>query len=349
MWDNIRRIQYDQGKARYKPNGLILKVTNKNGALTESSYLGNHFYTDRRLFSGNDHNIASLLDSVPIRNLQRGIGEIPNGNYNLVTSTMYLGYTDVYNFVTYKEIMEYIGITNPSVKVAPGNGSAPQKVGSTFDCYNWLIYYNRGRIVFIPSAQPWGDTFSEEVDLRYRSMLYKEVVISHNRFLIAELDELLFQETLIPTLPIIPDSKYDSDLTIAHSIDPVNGERYRHVIDGVHFFIGSSTRSTQTYKPSLVPSGINVDIRNGEITGKCGGYVHDGNMLTSLNMYGGYGDPANKTIGRCAALISGVEGVSRVSPYDDIHESTTKYMYRPVLIYLGTTTEPDNIKAGAFK
>ena len=349
MWDNIRRIQYDQGKARYKPNGLILKVTNKGGALTESSYLGNHFYTDRRLFSGNDHNIASLLDSVPIRNLQRGIGEIQNGNYNLVTSTMYLGYTDVYNFVTYKEIMEYIGITNPSVKVAPGNGSAPQKVGSTFDCYNWLIYYNRGRIVFIPSAQPWGDTFSEEVDLRYRSMLYKEVIISHNRFLIAELDELLFQETLIPTLPIIPDSKYDSDLTIAHAQDPVNGERYRHVIDGVHFFIGSSTRSTQSYKPSLVPSGINVDIRNGEITGKCGGYMHDGKMLTSLNMYGQYGDVYDKMIGRCASLVLNIKGIGRILPYGNIHDPTTKYMYRPVLIYLGTTTEPDNIKAGAFK
>lgn len=354
MWDNIRRIQYDQGKARYKPNGLILKVTNKEGALKKNYHSGNNYYIDRRLTSSTitlgDDDIAGLLDSVPIRSLQRGITEIPQANYNLVTSTMYLGYTDVYNFVKYKEIMEYIGITSPAVKVAPGDGSVPMKPGFAVDCYHWLIYYNRGRVVFIPSAQPWGDIYTEATDLRYRSMLYKEVIISHNRFLIAELDELLFQETLIPTLPIIPGSQYDSDLTLAYNVGQNDrSDIRRHVINGVHFWTNSYLRPTPTYKKNLVPTGMNVDIRNGAVTGKCGSYVHDGNMLTSLNVYGGYGDPANKTIGRCAALMSGIEGVSRVPPYNDIHARDTKYMYRPVLIYLGTTTEPDNIKAGAFK
>jgi len=359
MWDNIRRIQYDQGKARYKPNGLILKVTDKDGALNKHRHGGNDYYIDKRLFPnfiGEDNtyttitDIAGLLDSVPIRSLQRGITEIPHANYNLVTSTTYLGYTDVYNFVKYKEIMEYIGITNPSVKVAPGDGSSVMIPGRTFDCYHWHIYYNRGRIVFIPSAQPWGDTFSEEVDLRYRSMLYKEVIISHNKFLIAELDELLLQETLIPTLPIIPDSTYDSDLTrvYANGGPTDESEKWRHVINGVHLWIGGNARPSITYKSNIVPAGMNVNISNGEITGKCGGYMHKGKMLTSLNMYGQYGDVRNKTIGRCSQLLHTTEGVSKISTYELKNNPNTVYMYRPVLIYLGTTNEPGNLHAGGF-
>ena len=183
-------------------------------------------------------------------------------------------------------------------------------------------------------------------------MLYKEVVISGHKFLIAELDELLFQETLIPTLPIIPGSQYDSDLTTAYSNDPDDKfSKYRHVINGTHFwgYAPSGNRHTGIYRDLRIPAGLDIDIVTGKLTGKCGGYMYKGHMLTSLNMYGQYGDIHNKTIGRCSMLAKGIEGVCKISPDELTRNPNTKYMYRPVLIYLGPTNEPANIRLGIHK